>query len=279
MLVDVHTHLTHEKLYATHDAVIARAVSAGISAMIVNGLEPESNRQILAMAQKYPVVKPALGIYPIEAINHLPLKLPFAVAQFDVDQELAFIESQAQAGTIIALGECGLDGYWVSEETFAAQERVFLCFIEMSLKYELPLIIHTRKLEARAMEILRHHNVKKVDFHCYGGRVNMAKEGAEKDGWYFSIPANARNNEAFTKMLKVLPPERILTETDAPFLPPEKGTVNEPAKVQGTVAYFAELKNISFENASQIIWDNFCRLFAEGAQRKWISNLSSTTPS
>ena len=272
MLVDVHTHLTHEKLYASHEAVISRAIAEGVTAMIVNGLEPVSNRQVLEMAKKFPVVKPALGIYPLEALNQLPLKLPFSVTKFEVDAELSFIESQARSGHLIALGECGLDGYWVGNETFAEQERVFIRFIEMGLKYNLPIIIHTRKLEARAIEILRHFGAKKVDFHCYGGRVSMAKEAAEKDGWYFSIPANARKNEAFTKMLKTLPPDRLLTETDAPFLPPEKGGVNEPSAVKGTVTYFAELKGISFEEASQLIWHNFCRLFAEGAHQKWISD-------
>ena len=262
-LVDVHTHLTHEDFRGEVDVVVERAVAAGLGAIVVNGLNPESNRQVLELATRHPQIKAALGIYPIDAVNdQLPPDLPFSVASFDVDQELLWIEAQAQAGRVFALGECGLDGYWVGESTFKRQEQVFETFIDIAKRYQLPLIIHTRKLEQRAAEILVHHGVTKVNFHCFGGKVRLAQQWSEKYGWWFSIPANATVNEGFRKMLLVLPPERILTETDAPYLTPIKGQRNEPATVASTIDLLASLRNWTIAETRERIWSNFKSLTA-----------------
>ena len=238
MYVDVHTHLTHERFAGDVDDTVARARAAGLGAVVVNGLEPHSNRAILAMAQLHDIVRPALGIYPIDAINKLlPADFTLAVERFDVDAEIAFIDEMAAAGRLTAVGECGLDAYWVGEDTFAEQERVFEALVDVAIRHDLPVIIHTRKREVRAAEILRHMGAQRVDFHCYGGKVKNALRWAAEDGWWFSIPANARRNEAFAKMLRELPEERILTETDAPYMSPEPGARSEPAAVVGTVAY------------------------------------------
>jgi TatD DNase family protein len=259
--VDVHSHLTHKDFASDLDAVVQRASDAGLSAIIVNGLEPESNRRILKLAKIYPIIKPALGIYPLDAINHLADKIPFPVRTFDVDQEIAFIASEAKAGNLIAIGECGLDGHWVGPETFAAQERVFEALIEVAVSNDIPLIIHTRKLEERSMEILAAHKVTKVDFHCYGGKTKLAVDAAAKHGWYFSIPANSNRDGAFQKLLKNLPEDQVLTETDCPYLPPEKGARNEPKNVVGTVNLWAEYKGWTPEEARAKVWQNYQRLF------------------
>lgn len=259
MYVDVHSHLTHKDFASDLEAVIKRAEDAGLSAIIVNGLEPESNRRILEMAKTHKIIKPSLGIYPLDAINHLPL--PFPVKTFDVDAEIDFIEAQAAAKNIIAIGECGLDGHWVGPETFAAQERVFVRLIQVAKKYDLPLIIHTRKLEERSMEILAEHDVRKVDFHCYGGKTKAAVDAAEKYGWYFSIPANCNRDGAFQKLLKNLPEDRILTETDCPYLPPEKGTRNEPKNVTGTIGLLAEYRGWTVDQARAKVFENYQNLF------------------
>lgn len=260
--VDVHTHLTHEKFQDCIPETIENAERAGLGAIVVNGLEPISNRQVLELAKKYPVVKPALGIYPIDAINDIVGEsLPFPVAKFDVLAEIDFIRSKARAGEVFAIGECGLDGYWVKEETFAKQEDVFNRLIDVAIESDIPIIIHTRKLEARAIEILRARGVKRANFHCFGGKVKLALQCAEKDGYYFSIPANADVNEGFRKMLKELPAERILTETDAPFLARRDTGRSEPANVVKTVELMATLRGISTVEARDIVWNNFKRLF------------------
>ena len=262
--IDIHAHLTHPKFAQDVDRVIQNAAIAGVSHIVVNGLEPVSNRQVIALAEKYHIVKPALGIYPIDAVNaQVQGQLPFEVAEFDVDEEIEFIRIQAKAGAICAIGECGLDGYWVGDETFAEQERVFLALAEVAVDNDLPLIIHTRKLEARSMEILRYHKIERVNFHCYGSKVKMALKAANEDGWWFSIPANARKDGAFTKMLKELPTEKILTETDCPYLAPERGQRSEPKDVVTTVSYLAELRGWDEEEAKQMVWNNFVTFMAD----------------
>ena len=261
--VDVHTHLTHERFAEDAEEAIARAEQAGLGAIVVNGLEPVSNRAILEMSERHPVVRPALGIYPIDAVcNQLPEDFTLDVERFDVDAEIAFIAEMAAAGRLTAIGECGLDGHWVGEDTFAEQERVFEALIGIAMDNDLPAIIHTRKREVRAAEILRGLGATRVDFHCYGGKVKNALRWAAEDGWWFSVPANARRNEAFAKMLRELPPERILTETDAPYMSPEPGVRSEPAAVVGTVAYLAELRGWSVDEARAQVWRNYEALTA-----------------
>ena len=263
MYIDVHTHLTHEKFRDDLAGTIQRASAAGLGAVVVNGLEPRSNRQILELAVRWPVVKAALGIYPIDAVCHLLASdFELDVDRFDVDAEIDFINAQAEAGRLTAIGECGLDGYWVGEDTFAEQERVFEALVDIAMRHRLPVIIHTRKRENRAAEMLRYLGATSVNFHCYGGKVKNAIRWANEDGWWFSIPANARRNEAFTKMLKELPMDKILTETDAPYLSPEKGTLNEPANVVGTVGYLAELRALDTDEARRCVWQNFQALCA-----------------
>lgn len=263
MFIDVHTHLTHEKFKEDWESVINRAEDVGLSHIVVNGLEPTSNRQILDMASKYAVVKPALGIYPLDAVNEqLPPDLPFRVSRFSVEDEIKHIAARAASGDLFAVGECGLDGHWVGPDTFPQQEKVFEQLIEIAMNHDLPIIIHTRKLERRAAEILRHHGTKKVNFHCFGGRSKWAIQWADQDGWWFSIPSNARRNESFTKMLRQMPVEKILTETDAPYLGKDRGERSEPAHVVETVQYLSELRNWTVDKAKQQVFQNFCDLFS-----------------
>lgn len=261
--MDVHTHLTHKAFQSDKDEVIKRAEESGLGAVIVNGLEPDSNREILTMQLKSPIIKAALGIYPINAVNDsLPDDFPLDVEPFDVDEEIGFIEEQAKCGALVAIGECGLDAHWLGEETFAKQEIVFEQLLDIAMKYDIPAIIHTRKREKRSMEILKNLGVKKVNFHCYGGKSKLAIQAAEQEGWYFSIPANAKVNQLFSKLLRELPEDQVLTETDAPYLSPVRNTRNEPSNVVHTVDLFANLKNWDVGEAKQKIWDNYQKLFA-----------------
>lgn len=260
MYIDIHTHLTHDKFAHDQAEVIARANTAGFKAVVVNGLEPNSNRQILELAKKHSIIKPALGIYPLEAVNHLNPDLPFSLSQFNVNEEIEFIRSQAEQGNLAAIGECGLDGYWVGKETFAEQERVFRELITIALNHDLPLIIHTRKLEIRSMEILKEMGVKKVNFHCYGSKVKQALRWAQEYGWYFSIPTNVNKDEAFQKLAKELPEQQILTETDAPYLSANKGQRNEPVYITESLAQIAKIRQKSISDLKEIIYKNYCRL-------------------
>lgn len=262
MYVDVHCHLTYDNLYDQLPQLVPQLSEAGFEGVVVNGLEPESNRKTLAMAAAYPLLKPALGIYPLNAAAEYCKELPFEVSAFDVDEEIRFIREQALAGNIAAVGECGLDGYWIGEASFAEQERVFCQLIEVAVEADIPVIIHSRKREQRAFDLVADFKYDKVVYHCYGGKVRLAARMLEQHNWCFSIPAISRKNEAFRKMLSSFPLDNLLTETDSPYLPPEKGEVNTPLAVMGTVDHLASLRDMTVEDAQAAIMANYHRVFS-----------------
>jgi TatD DNase family protein len=260
--VDIHTHLTDQSFDLDRTDVLKRCEQAGMAAVVCNGVDPQSNRAVLDLRKDSSCVRAALGIYPVDAVCESFIPKDYGRREaFDVKAELKFIEENIHQ--ITALGECGLDAHWVPEDYLPLQEKVFEAFIELSLKYDKALIIHSRKCEQRVLEMLDHYKVKRVDLHCFSGRTKWAISAAEKHGWCFSIPCNAQRNEAFQKMLRLLPPECVLTETDAPYLGYEKGVRSEPSDVRHTVKLFANLRGIDEYQAKDQIWQNYKRLVGE----------------
>ena len=203
MYVDVHAHLIHQQFTGEEDEIARRAREAGVEHVIVNGLEPESNRQVLELCARHDNLLPALGIYPVDAIateiaaqgwEH-PFPPP---APFDAEAEVAFIESVAPG--LVAIGEIGLDQHWVKNHP-KRQEQIFRGLIEVALKHDKPIIIHSRKAEARTLEILQEMEVKRADFHCYGGKLKLALRIAEA-GYYFSIPPVVERAESLFQYLQ-----------------------------------------------------------------------------
>jgi TatD DNase family protein len=261
-LSDVHAHLTHPKFAADRSAVLERARAAGVTSIIVNGLNPGDNDAVLELARAEPMVKPALGFYPVDTVLG-----PMREAGIDYPREGE--ECSCEAGVdyvrqhvheAFAVGEIGLDGYWVPEPFWPAQEAAFRELVQIALAADKPIIIHTRKREARAFAILQELGAQRVDWHCFGGKVKLARSIAAY-GHYLSIPANARRSESFTRMLQTLPRDRVLLETDCPYLAPEAGQVSEPAHVAATAAYAAEIWGMSLADTEALLADNFERLF------------------
>jgi len=261
-LFDVHAHLTHPRLDDDRRAVLDRARAAGLTTIISNGLNPSDNDAVLALARSEPMVKPALGFYPVDtvllAMRAAGVEYPREGDEFTTEQGIEYL--RAHVHEAFAIGEIGLDGYWVPEAFWPAQEACFRTLVELALEAGKPIIIHTRKREARALEILDELGAERVDWHCFGGKVKLARRVAER-GHYLSIPANAPRSESFTRMLQTLPRERVLLETDCPYLAPEPGERNEPAKVAGTLAYAARLWGVSETEAQAQLEANFERLF------------------
>jgi TatD DNase family protein len=122
------------------------------------------------------------------------------------------------------------------------------------------VIVHTRKRERRTFELLLELDATRVNWHCFGGRVKLARQIAEH-GHFLSIPANARRSESFTRMLQTLPRTQLLLETDCPYLGPDREARNEPANVRLTLEYAAELWSTTPEAAEATFAENFERLF------------------
>lgn len=268
--VDVHTHLTHAQFAADADEAARRAGEARVERVVVNGLNPASNRDVLALCARHEHLLPALGLYPVDACagridrsqweHDWPAPEPLDV-DAAIDQIGAAVEAGRQGSQVVALGEVGLDFYWVSTPAAVEeQERVFRRLCRLALDLDLPLICHTRKAEARALEILVEEGVRRADFHCFGGRLKVAKRVAEA-GYYLSIPPVVVRAQSFQRMAAVLPLDRLLTETDAPYMSPTRGTRNEPANVPLGVRAMASARGVSQETMAQAIWDNYRRLF------------------
>jgi TatD DNase family protein len=261
-LADVHAHLTHRKLLPDVDAVIGRARAAGLTTIVSNGLNPRDNLATLELAARHSMVKPALGFYPVDTV------LAEMVGQgidYPRDEEpvaaadgIRFVREHVEQA--FAVGEIGLDGYWVPESLWDAQEDAFRALVRVALDADKPIIVHTRKRERRALDILEELRVTRVNWHCFGGKVTLARQIAER-GHYLSIPANARRSESFTRMLQTLPRDRLLLETDCPYLSPNREDRNEPATVAGTAAYAAELWGVSADEVARVTAENFARLF------------------
>lgn len=262
MYVDVHAHLIHPSFLGEEDATAERAAAAGLDFVIVNGLEPRSNRAVLELCARHDHLLPALGIYPVDAVAHRidrdawPHPWP-PPAPFDVDAEIAFIDSVADR--LVAVGECGLDAYWVTEHA-DEQERVLVALCEVAMRHDLPVILHTRKAERRTLDVLRELGVTKADFHCFGGKLALAREVAEA-GYYLSIPPVVVRSEAFQRYAAKLPLDRLLTETDCPYMGPERDARNEPANVPVGVAAMAKARGLEPEAMAAAVRENFRRLF------------------
>ncbi len=267
-LFDVHAHLTHPDLAHRLDDVMARAAAQGVTTIISNGLNPSDNEAVRALAARSalranePRVRPAFGFYPVDTVmaemEAMGIDYPRDAPWVSADEGVAWVRAHAEEA--IAIGEIGLDGYWVPEPLWAKQEQVFRELVAIALEADKPIIIHTRKRERRALEILLEMGATRVNWHCFGGRVKLARDIAERGHW-LSIPANARRNEAFARMLETLPRDKILLETDCPYLGPEPGVQSEPAHVRGTMEFAGELWKVPTAEVIERMSENFTHLF------------------
>jgi TatD DNase family protein len=262
-LADVHAHLTHTRLAAGLHGVVERARAVGVTTIVANGLNPADNEAVLAVARLEPAVRPALGLYPVDAVlpelRALGREYPREGDEASAEEGLAWL--RRHVGRAFAVGEIGLDGHWVPEELWARQEEVFRAAVTIALEAGKPIIIHTRKRERRAFEIVRELGATRVCWHCFGGKVALARQIAAEPGQWFSIPANARRSESFTRMLETLPRDRLLFETDCPYLSPDRSRGSEPGDVAGTAAYAAELWGTSPEAVVARAEESFAALF------------------
>jgi TatD DNase family protein len=261
-LFDVHAHLTHPDLFADIEGVVGRAEAAGLTSIVCNGLNPADNAAVLGLSERFPIVKPALGLYPVDAVlaqmNAAGDAYPGQREVWSTEEGIEWV--RAHVDQAFAVGEIGLDGYWVKEPFWPAQDDAFRALVRIAMAADKAIIIHTRKRERRTLELLDELGARRVNWHCFTGRLSLAREIAKR-GHYLSIPANVRRSESFTRMLETLPREQLLLETDSPYLGPEKDVQNEPANVKHTAAFAAELWRTSEAGAAEQLARNFEALF------------------
>ncbi len=258
IIADVHCHLDHQSFDGQIDKLIENAKKAGVKAIITNGVNPESNRKALKIAKKYDIVLPALGIYPIDALQRETGTDSYGSGNgFDVDKEIGFIRQNKDK--IAAIGEVGMDLKLGKDVN--SQREVFGKMLRLADELDKPILIHSRKAEKEVMDILARTKHKKIVMHCFSGKKKYVIEGLKR-GYYFSIPTNIVRSFQFQLLVEIAPMSQLLTETDAPYLSPYQGKTNEPAFITETIKQIAEIKKMDKEEVSKILFMNYQKLFA-----------------
>ena len=238
-LIDSHAHLDCEKFDADRAAVIERAMENGVVKIVTMGDNLASSERSVALAEAFDPVYAAVGIHPEEA-------QPMTSAD---DDRLAAWAAQEK---VVAIGEIGLDYYWEKdEEKRALQRAVFVRQLDLARQLKMPVCIHDREAHGDMMKLLKTEGkgLRGV-LHCYSGSWEMAAE-LLKGEWYFGIdgPLTYKNAAKLPEIVQRLPAERILVETDSPYLSPMpfRGKRNEPAHVLYVAKKAAELRGESLE--------------------------------
>ena len=252
-LIDSHAHLDGEKFADDRAAVVERALAAGVVKIITMGDSLESSARSVALAERFEPIYAAVGVHPEEA-------QPMTAA---TDEQLAAWAAQEK---VVAIGEIGLDYYWEKdEEKRALQRAIFVRQLDLARQLKLPVCIHDREAHGDMMKILKTEGrgLRGV-LHCYSGSWEMAAELLKGD-WYFGIdgPLTYKNAAKLPEIVQRLPAERILVETDSPYLSPMpfRGRRNEPAHVLYVAKKAAELRGESLEDFARATRENTRALY------------------
>jgi len=248
IIVDVHAHLDFEDYKNDLDKVLIRAKEANVVAIICNGIDKNTNRKVLELSKEHTIIKAALGFYPCECDK---------ISDAEFDEEINFIKKNKKK--IIAIGEVGLDKK--NDNNFEKQKECFSKLIDLAQEIDVPIIVHSRKAELKAIEMLEEKKAKKIVMHCFSGKKKLI-ERIIKNKWYLSIPTNVVKSQQFQEMTDICPLNQLLTETDSPFLTHSPNIKrNEPIYIQESLKKIAEIKKLDVEELSKIIFANYQRLF------------------
>ncbi|MEM2917885.1 MAG: TatD family hydrolase [Candidatus Altiarchaeota archaeon] len=245
MLIDVHAHLDFEQFDNDRDKVIEKAKAEEIF-IITSALGPESIKKTVRILEKHKNIFASFG---------------FAADEFNskkIDETIKLIKKYKKR--IVAIGEVGLDYYWVKDnEKKKLEMENFQKFISLAKELSLPLVIHSRDAEKDVIEVLKEENIKAM-MHCFSGSVELANE-AIKIGCIISIPTSIIYSKNKKILAEKIPIEKIVIETDAPFLSPIPKTRNVPTNVKFAAEKIAEIKKIPLENVTEITTKNAIEFF------------------
>ena len=241
MIIDTHCHLDKND-YSDIEKVINNMQD---NIMIACAENLETSYNVVELTKKYKNIYGTIGFHPNELEN------------FNEDT-LKELELLLQNKKIVGIGEIGLD-YHYGKENKEKQEYAFIKQLELATKYNLPVVIHSRDAAYDTLEILKKYSNLKIDMHCYGYSLDVAKI-LKKQNVKFGIGGvlTFKNSKTIKEVVEYLDLEDILLETDSPFLAPEpvRGTKNEPSNVKYVAEYIAKLKNISIEEVKKITTNN-----------------------
>ena len=263
MLIDIHSHLDHCYFKDDLDKVISDAKKANVKVILTAGINPEKNKRTLEIAKKYDIVKPCLGIYPIQnnnnELNNEKNKNNKNLKEnkINIDKEIKFIEKNKNK--IIAIGEVGLDYFWV-KNNINEQKNLFEKMINLAEKLKKPIIVHSRKAEQDCIDMLQSSKLKKIIMHCFTGKKSLVKNIVD-NGWFLTAPTCITRSTQFQENIKLIPINQLFCETDAPYLTPFKNKRNEPAFVVEAYKKLAEIKGMELKDVINNIYMNFQNIF------------------
>lgn len=249
MIIDTHMHLYDKKFDEIREDVIKESIEAGITKMIACGCDYETSLKCIELAEKYDFIYAAVGIHPSEA--H---KIDY--------EDLSWIYELAKHEKVVAIGEIGLDYYW--DKTYIdIQKKLFIKQIKIAKELNLPIIVHSRDSINDTYSILKDNRVNGV-LHCFSGSLEMAREFV-KLGYYLGVGGvlTFNNSKEIKKVVSEISLDKLLTETDAPYLAPVpfRGTINKPAYIPYIINKIAEIKNIDIQYTENKLYQNAHDLF------------------
>jgi len=247
-MIDVHCHLDDELFKNDLEDVISRAKKAGVKAIITSIISPKTLNYTLDIIRKYEgYVYATIGLDP--------------TILDDETIELQFKNYESFKGYFIGIGEVGLDYFYIRDRSLREKQiDVFKRWIRLAKEHDKPLIVHSRSAGKYAIQEILNEGYFKVIMHAFDGSVGWALEAAKK-GVKFSIPPSVVYSRQKQKLVKRLPLESLLLESDSPVLPPEKGVRNEPANIVYSAMKIAEIKNVCFDEVVRVTVENTIELF------------------
>jgi TatD DNase family protein len=246
-LIDTHAHLCDPVFDSDLAQVLHKAKAAGVDAIVAVGENIEDAEKNLQLASRFPMIRAAAGLYP---------------TFLDLDRAAQMCEFiRVQKDSLTAIGEVGLD-YWIvkSEAEREIQREIFRGFIELSKELGLPLNVHSRSAGRHAVAVLLEAAATKVQLHAFDGKFSAAAPAVDA-GFFFSVPPSVVRSEQKQKLIKNLPLECLLVETDSPVLGPEPRNRNEPANAIIALKAIAELKGVSASEVMEAVAENTRRLY------------------
>ncbi|AIE58566.1 TatD family hydrolase [Bacillus methanolicus] len=252
MLFDTHAHLNADQFKDDLEEVINRAKKEGVNNIAVVGFDRPTIKKAIELAEKYDFIFACVGWHPVDAIDM-------------TEKDLHWLEELASHPKVVALGEMGLDYYW-DKSPKEIQKEVFRKQIRLAKKVKLPIVIHNREATADIVEILKEEGAWEVGgiMHCFSDSIEIARECIEMN-FYISIagPVTFKNAKMLKEVAEAIPLERLLIETDCPYLAPHpyRGKRNEPAYVKLVAEQIAGIKGLSVEDVAKATTENAKKLF------------------
>ncbi|CAM3228907.1 TatD family hydrolase [Sporolactobacillus spathodeae] len=252
MLFDSHTHINDEAFDEDFSQVLDRAKQAGVGKMLVIGVDRSSMEKVFPIIDREPNIYGAIGWNPEDAVDM-------------TEEDFAWIQSNLSHSKIVALGEIGLDYHW-DKSPKSVQHDVFRRQIRLAKQAGLPLIIHNREATADTERMLREEGAAEIGgvMHCYSDTAEWAEKFIDLNFYIsFGGPVTFKNARIQQEAAAAVPIERLLIETDCPFLSPQpyRGKRNEPARVRLVAEKIAELRGVSPDLIEQATTENAIRLF------------------